>query len=121
MKTISDRRSNAEKVAGKHWEIDGASGQVTRRSTLPISLNAIAKGYILDHVAQLAMKQVEVSGVLVDTGGDIRAAGILVASISIADPCQRYPLDLLLEASSRLGSRNGNCRLVGNLGVLLGR
>ena len=78
--------SLAEKVAGKHWEIEGASGQITRKSTLPISLNAIAKGYILDHVAQLAMQQVEVSGVLVDIGGDIRAAGNLVASIAIADP-----------------------------------
>lgn len=76
----------AAKVACKHWETDSTSGQATRRSALPISLNAIAKGYILDQVSQLAMRQAEVNGVLVDIGGDIRVAGKLTASVSIADP-----------------------------------
>ena len=85
---VSCNVAQAEQTApsAAAFVLSGASGQVTRKSTLPISLNAIAKGYILDHVAQLAMQQVEVSGVLVDIGGDIRAAGNLVASIAIADP-----------------------------------
>lgn len=77
----------AEQVSDKHWELNAATHQATRKSTLPITLNAIAKGFILDQVAELAMTKSEaVKGVLVDIGGDIRVAGKLVATVSIADP-----------------------------------
>jgi FAD:protein FMN transferase len=77
--------SLVEQVSGMHWELDAASHQATRRSSLPISLNAIATGYVLDQVVeQLAIEKV--NGVLVDIGGDIRVAGKIEANISIADP-----------------------------------
>ena len=79
--------SLAEQVSGEHWELDAVSQQATRKSTLPISLNAIATGYILDQVVeQLINPTAKVSGVLIDIGGDIRVAGNIEANISIADP-----------------------------------
>lgn len=89
-KTLPDQavlKALAGQVGSKHWELDLASHQATRKSTLPLSLNAIAKGYILDRVAELGLKRnEETSGVLVAIGGDIRVAGKLAAKVSIANP-----------------------------------
>lgn len=77
--------SLAEQVSGKHWQLDKLSLQATRISSLPISLNAIATGYILDQiVAQLITDKI--TGVMIDIGGDIRVAGKIEANIAIANP-----------------------------------
>ncbi len=79
--------SLTSQIAAKHWKLDVLLQQATRQSTLPLSLNAIAKGYILDRVAESTIQRSKaVNGVLLDIGGDIRVAGNLTASISIADP-----------------------------------
>ncbi|MDX1928695.1 MAG: DUF2271 domain-containing protein [Pirellulaceae bacterium] len=90
LRTLPDQAalaSLAKQVSSRHWELDSVSRQATRKSSLPISLNAIATGYILDQVvAQLMNPISKVHGVLIDIGGDIRVAGNIVANVSVADP-----------------------------------
>jgi len=51
-----------------------------------VTLNAIAKGYILDRVCVTAMQQPGVQAVLVNIGGDIRHLGVSPVPVHIADP-----------------------------------
>lgn len=51
------------------------------------TLDAIAKGYIMDRVAELALKQFpELKGVCINIGGDVRIMGQLATQISIENP-----------------------------------
>ena len=68
------------------WEVDLPNRTATRKTPYPATLNAIAKGYIVDQAA-LAAKSVEsVEEVLINIGGDIRHIGSIPIQISIADP-----------------------------------
>jgi FAD:protein FMN transferase len=59
-------------------------GYAVRRSSLPISLNAIAKGYIADCAAQSALRHA--TEVLVNLGGDLVHRGSKPITASIANP-----------------------------------
>lgn len=72
----------AEEVRHPHWQIDSNRKTITRLSQAPLTLNAIAKGYILDCVCNRLLHD-EVDGVLVNIGGDIRAAGSIRMEVDI--------------------------------------
>ncbi len=118
----------AEEIAASHWKLDESkpnasqTGRLVRRamrtSQVPISLNAIAKGYILDRAAESAMGrsatiqsamnselQDAVKGALVSIGGDIRVAGKLEATVSVADP--RHDAVGALPVSTQMVSNAG--------------
>jgi thiamine biosynthesis lipoprotein ApbE len=51
------------------------------------TLDAVAKGYIMDQVAVLALKEFPgLKGVCINIGGDVRIAGELVVPIHVEDP-----------------------------------
>lgn len=52
----------------------------------PLNFDAIAKGYVIDRVTDLLMKQPGVAGVSVNIGGDLRVAGSLELPVRIAEP-----------------------------------
>lgn len=68
------------------WEVDRASGTATRWTRLPVTLNAAAKGFILDCACETAMRQPGVRAALVNIGGDIRQRGGQGVPVGIADP-----------------------------------
>ncbi len=73
------------------WTIDPATQTVTRRTDLPVSLNALAKGYIIDQASRAALASTPgVTGLLVDIGGDMRVSGEAAETIGIADPWSPY-------------------------------
>ena len=73
------------------WTIDTAGQTVARRNNLPVSLNALAKGYILDQATRVALAGTPgVRGLLLDIGGDIRVSGEAAETIGIADPWSPY-------------------------------
>ena len=52
-----------------------------------LSLDALAKGYIIDRACELALSaDPSVSGVILDIGGDLKVVGDLKRPISVADP-----------------------------------
>ena len=76
----------AKRVAATHWKLM-SDGQTARRvSNVPLSLNAIAKGLILDAVASRLLRIDGLTGVVVNIGGDVRVAGSGRRLVSVADP-----------------------------------
>jgi hypothetical protein len=79
--------SRVQAVSNQHWHIDAETSRVTRLSSEPLSLNAIAKGTIIDGICQhIILANQQVSGIVVNIGGDIRVAGDLTQVVTIANP-----------------------------------
>lgn len=68
------------------WSTNRAQRTARRLSRLPISLDAIAKGYIVDCAALAAHAVPGVRDVLVNIGGDVRHCGTRAVRVAIADP-----------------------------------
>ncbi len=71
------------------WRLDSAAMTAERLSDDPLTLNAIAKGYIVERACAAAMEQggrSGIRGVLLNVGGDLRVCGVLNRTIGIADP-----------------------------------
>ncbi len=89
------RLPTAEETTAARWLMTrpawrlGPNHSATRLSESPLSLNAIAKGYIVGRACDAAMTSGEgpgIRGVLLNVGGDMRVCGETVATIGIANP-----------------------------------
>lgn len=80
------------RAAGPAWKTDADSGTIVRLGDCPVNLNAIAKGYIIDRACRAALDtSSEITGLLLDIGGDMRVCDAAAQSIGVADP--RVPAD----------------------------
>ena len=68
------------------WTVNRAEGSACRLTGLAISLDAIAKGYIVDRAALVASEVDGITQVLVNIGGDLRHCGPRSVPVAIADP-----------------------------------
>jgi thiamine biosynthesis lipoprotein ApbE len=68
------------------WHLDPIAGTATRLARGPLSLNALAKGDILDRACSVARKTAGVQGALVCLGGDMRVSGDLARPVHVVDP-----------------------------------
>ena len=68
------------------WRLDAEARAAEPLSDCPLSLNAIAKGYILERACAAAMKAQGVHGLVLNVGGDLRAVGETVGLIGVVDP-----------------------------------
>lgn len=85
---LPDEAALAEVVAGLRaplWTLH-PDGTATRHGTLPLGLNALAKGYIVDRAAEAAFRAPGVRAVLVNVGGDLRTLGGEGLTVAVADP-----------------------------------
>ncbi|MGB4707240.1 MAG: DUF2271 domain-containing protein [Fuerstiella sp.] len=74
-------------ASGPHWLLDRNQQTVVRLTDCALSLNAIAKGSILDSVCETVLaSSPEVTGVMLNIGGDLRVAGHIAQSVQIAHP-----------------------------------
>jgi thiamine biosynthesis lipoprotein ApbE len=74
-------------MADPAWRLDPALGRAERLSDCPLSLNGIAKGYIVERACDAAMSEVPgVSGVMLNVGGDLRVRGAIEGTIGVAAP-----------------------------------
>jgi thiamine biosynthesis lipoprotein ApbE len=88
------RRPSAGELAGAKaimsqaaWRLDPEHRTAERLSNGPLSLNAIAKGEIVERACNVALEPGRgVSGVLLNLGGDLRVAGDMVQTIAVASP-----------------------------------
>jgi thiamine biosynthesis lipoprotein ApbE len=77
----------AFRVNRQHWLLDAPSHTLTRLGQEGLSLNAIAKGTILDAAAQAMMNSSPtIDGAAVVLGGDMRTIGKTKTKIAIAHP-----------------------------------
>jgi len=86
--TAQELDSAVERVRQAHWKLDAETGTAVRLSEIPLSLNAIAKGAIVDCACEVALQHDNVRGVVVNIGGDLRVRGQSVNQVHIADPIQ---------------------------------
>jgi FAD:protein FMN transferase len=68
------------------WKLDAAGRTAERVSDCPISLNGIAKGYIVGRACEAALASQDVRGVLLNVGGDMRVCGDFIGTIGVAAP-----------------------------------
>ncbi len=74
-------------MAQTAWRLDPAAGTVLRTSACPLTLNAIAKGYIVERASETAREQCRgLRGLLLNIGGDLRVCGDWAQTIGIANP-----------------------------------
>ncbi|MCW3055735.1 MAG: rane-associated lipoprotein involved in thiamine biosynthesis [Chthonomonadales bacterium] len=79
-------RQRVDEMRTPLWEVNVAPATACRWTRLPVTLNAIAKGYILDRACAIAVQQPGVQAALVNIGGDIRHLGVSPVPVHIADP-----------------------------------
>ena len=73
-------------LRGPRWHVDRRAGVARRLTTHAISVDAIAKGYIVTRAAALARAVDGVSEVLLNVGGDVQHLGDRPAVVGITDP-----------------------------------
>ncbi len=77
----------AQRVQQAGWSVDDADQLAGVAADCPLTLNAIAKGYIIDKAGRAGLdRQQGVSGLLINIGGDLRVFGDMEAWVGIADP-----------------------------------
>jgi thiamine biosynthesis lipoprotein ApbE len=89
-----DRTPTSDELAGARalmsrpaWRLDPASRTAERLSDCPLSLNAIAKGFIIERACEAALAEGrKVRGLLLNVGGDLRVCGDIDQTIGIASP-----------------------------------
>ena len=68
------------------WRVDRTRGTARRITTHAVSLDAIAKGYIVAHAAARARDVDGVSSVLLNIGGDVQHYGTGDVHVGVGDP-----------------------------------
>lgn len=68
------------------WSVDRARGVARRLAALPVSLDAIAKGYVVRRAAAAALAADGVTEVLLNIGGDLQHLGEGTVAVGVADP-----------------------------------
>ncbi len=69
------------------WSLDSKTKTATRNSDRPISLNAIAKGFIVDRACAKALSEAPgLKGVLLNAGGDMTIRGELSRTLGVVNP-----------------------------------
>jgi thiamine biosynthesis lipoprotein ApbE len=78
-------REAVSRLTGPPWTVDAVGGTATRRDDAPLSLDGIAKGFIVERAADAGLDPAKgVTGLLLNVGGDLRAAGTTSATVGIA-------------------------------------
>jgi FAD:protein FMN transferase len=89
-----NRRPTADEIAKARelmrqpaWRLDPATGAAEHLSTCPLSLNSIAKGYIIGKACEAALDRTRgIRGLVLNVGGDVRVCGERSCTIAIAAP-----------------------------------
>jgi FAD:protein FMN transferase len=75
-----------EKVKQKHWSLDYNNKTATHLDDSPLILNSFVKSYIINKAADAALKEQNISAVVINIGGDIVVKGALNETVQISDP-----------------------------------
>jgi thiamine biosynthesis lipoprotein ApbE len=101
-------------MSGDAWRLDPLARTAEHLSTCPLTLNAIAKGYIVERACQVALDPSRgVRGLLLNIGGDLRVVGETVRSIAIANPradSESSPPLTFIDIQDRAVGTSGNAQ-----------
>lgn len=74
------------RLNGPLWAVDPAGRWARRQTEAPVTLNSIAKGYVVDCALLVAQRTVGVRRAVVNAGGDLVCWGESPFRVAIADP-----------------------------------
>jgi thiamine biosynthesis lipoprotein ApbE len=82
-----EREEALSRLSRPAWRLDSARGTAERLSDCRVSLNAIAKGYIVERACEAAFSPEHgVRGLVLNVGGDLRVCGDVERTVAIANP-----------------------------------
>ncbi|MGE3817949.1 MAG: DUF2271 domain-containing protein [Isosphaeraceae bacterium] len=85
--TAAERASALATAARSGWRLDPATQRAERFGDAPFSLDAIAKGFIVERACLAVLHDAPgVRGVVLNVGGDLHARGDLPATVGVAPP-----------------------------------
>ena len=84
----ADEQARAKAITAlPAWRLDSAAGTAEHLTACPLSLNSIAKGYIIGRACDVALDRDQgVRAVLMNIGGDVRVVGDAARTVGIAPP-----------------------------------
>ena len=82
----ADLKVAVVEVARPALRLDTAGRTAERLSKVPLTLNAIAKGYIIEQASAAAARVPGVEGLLLEIGGDLRLRGRFAEPVALVDP-----------------------------------
>lgn len=98
-------------MAAPAWRLDPKTREATPLADLPLGLDAIAKGYIIDRASAEALGDGrEIRGVVLNVGGDLRALGRTEGPVGVANPLadsESSPPLSLIEVRDRAVATSG--------------
>jgi thiamine biosynthesis lipoprotein ApbE len=87
MPTLFELAQSQTLLARPAWRLDPESHTAQRLSACPLSLNAIAKGEIVERACAAALVPEQgVHGLLLQIGGDLRVCGLMTGTLGVASP-----------------------------------
>lgn len=93
------------------WEVDRCRGNAQRLTPLAVSLDGLAKGYIVQRAATAASQVSGVSAVLLNVGGDIQHVGSAPVRVGLANPFNSAenaePLEVIALRGEALATSGG--------------
>jgi thiamine biosynthesis lipoprotein ApbE len=85
--TVAEVTSARALMGRDAWRLDPGSRTAARLPGGPVSLDGIAKGYIVGKACDAALDRARgVRGLLLNVGGDLRARGESAATVAVVDP-----------------------------------
>jgi thiamine biosynthesis lipoprotein ApbE len=85
--TADEQATARALMARPAWRLDAAAGTAEHLTACPLSLNSIAKGYIIGRACDVALdRERGVRGVLLNIGGDVRVVGDIARTVGVAPP-----------------------------------
>jgi FAD:protein FMN transferase len=80
-------RNATKKASERHWKWDPEQASLTRLSDARLTLNSIAKGFIIDLTGERLLQEFPASqSCMINIGGDLRLFGSRETEVKISDP-----------------------------------
>lgn len=99
--TTAELQPVVARLQSPPWQWTGAA-VVTPNRYYPITLNAIAKGAIIDYAGRRMLESPGVTGAMIKIGGDLRVLGSLTVPVDLSEPTSSVlPMRLLDEIAFR--------------------
>jgi FAD:protein FMN transferase len=91
------------------WRLDAEkqSALILDAGTTALTFDAIAKGYIIDKVTEVALSLHGVSGVVINIGGDLRVAGTTSQQITVSSPTDESKSIAVIDLSKKAIATSG--------------
>jgi thiamine biosynthesis lipoprotein ApbE len=109
----SEIRAAVEAARGPNWSLDATRHTATHLSGTPLILNSFTKSYIAGRAAGAALALRDVSGVVVNIGGDLVVRGPQTEAVNIIDPrddAENAPPIARIQVQDRAVATSGNYR-----------